>query len=201
MQGTHTHQHRGWLKTFFSASSRALKEQKMNSALRCSISHSWLVFPELLMGDTCLGITATFNILKCRTQGGNPLHRMTMHVKKRKKSRIAALKIGMYLWWESTLQMRLSEKQFLRQVFLRNCTRRQAAILPKDTTVVSDYEGMKGQKGNRELFISSGLHMLLTLGKRCIPEKLTANWNFYNLNHAFSNTILEKNGSTEYFKL
>lgn len=156
MQGTHTHQHRGWLKAFFSASSRALKEQKMSSALWCSISHSWLVIPELLMGDTCLGITVTFNILKCRTRGGSPLQGMTMRIKKRKKSRVAALKIGMHLWWESTLQMRLSEKQFLRQVFLRNCTCRKATILPKDTTVVSDYEGMKGRKGNRELFISSG---------------------------------------------
>lgn len=45
----------------------------------------------------------TFNILKCRTQGGSPLYRKTMRIKKKEeeKSRIAALKIGMYLWWET----------------------------------------------------------------------------------------------------
>ena len=42
--------------------------------------------------------------------------------------------------------------------------------MPVDTTIfqktlVSDYEEMKGQKGNREFFISSGIHMLLTLGR------------------------------------
>ena len=37
------------------------------------------------MGDTCLGVVGIFNILKCRIQGGSPLHRMIMYIQKKKK--------------------------------------------------------------------------------------------------------------------
>lgn len=115
-----------------------------------------------------------------------------VYSKKKKKGRIAALKIEMYLWWESTLPMQLSEKELLRQLILRNCACQQATIFQKTTSVW--LWGNGGTKREQGIF-----HLIWDthaphLGKRRISGKLTANWNFYNLNHAFSNTFLEKMG-------
>lgn len=57
MQGTHSHKHRPRLKAFFSASSWTLQEQKMNSALWCSISPPDELFGSCWRkGDVCLGV-------------------------------------------------------------------------------------------------------------------------------------------------
>lgn len=63
---------------------------------------------------------------------------------------------------------------------------------PKDTSVwLWGNEGTKREQGIFHLIWDTHAPHL---GKRRISEKLTANWNFYNLNHAFSNTFLEKMG-------
>ena len=170
----------------------------MNSALWCSISHSWLVIPELLMGDTCLGVAGIFNILKCRIQGGSPLHRMIMYIQKKKKGRIAALKIEMYLWWESTLPVQLSEKELLRQLILRNCACRQATIFQK--TLVSDYEEMEGQKGTGNFSSHLG-YTCSSLREETHFWKVNCKLEFLQPQSCFFQYLPWKNGSTGYFKL
>lgn len=109
----------------------------------------------------------------------------------KKKNRIAALKIEMYLWWESTLPMQLAEKELLRQLILRNCACWHN-YFPKDTSVwLWGNEGTKREQGIFHLIWDTHAPHF---GKRRISEKLTANWNFYNLNHVSSNTFLEKMG-------
>lgn len=137
MQGTHSHKHRPRLKVFFSASLWALQEQKMNSALWCSISppdelfgSCWRVMLALELGD--------FQYPEMQNSGREPsIQKDNAYLKKRRrKKQNCCLENRNVSLMRNPLQIRLPEKEFLRRLFLSNCICSQATILPKDT--VSD---------------------------------------------------------------
>ena len=163
----------------------------MNSALWCSISHPSLVIPELLMGDTCLGVVGIFNILKCRIQGGSPLHRMIMYIQGKKRQNCCLENRNVSLVRKHLANATLRKRTF-EEIDSEKLCLSTGNYFPKDTSVwLWGNEGTKREQGIFHLIWDTHAPHL---GKRRISEKLTANWNFYNLNHAFSNTFLEKMG-------
>lgn len=66
---------------------------------------------------------------------------------------------------------------------------------------LSDYEAMNEQKGDKGTPHLIWIHVPLTLGKRCAPEKLTANWNSSSRNHFFPHYFPCKMGPQNILKL
>lgn len=117
------------------------KRRKMNSALWCSISH--LISYSRAVDGWYLPYARDFQYPEVEFREAALSYRMIMYIQG-KKGRIAALKIEMYLWWESTCQCNSQEKNF-EALILRNCACQQGNYFPKDTSVW--LWGMKGQKG------------------------------------------------------
>lgn len=139
-----------------------------------------------------------FQYPEVQNSGREPSSQNDNVYSKKKKGRIAALKIEMYLWWESTLPVQLSEKELLRQLILRNCACWQATIFQK--TLVSDYEEMEGQKGTGNFSSHLG-YTCSSLREETHFWKVNCKLEFLQPQSCFFQYLPWKNGSTGYFKL
>lgn len=142
------------------------------------------------MGDTCLGVVATFNIPECKTQRQSPLRRMTMHIEKGKQHGSCLENRNVSLMRKHFADETLRKRSF--EVIISEKLRLQTGSYFSRRHSLSDYEGRNEQKRDKGTSDLIWIYMPLTLGKGCVPEKLTANWNFYSLNHFFPITFLAK---------